>query len=318
MKPISDVQDPAASGAGSAMTPEVSRFAAEYPRGRRDPTEVTVADLFALLRRGRWLIVAITGLMTAGALCASLLLPKHYEATVLVSAVSRRSGGSGIGGMGSMLSSLGGLASLVGLSSSANASRAQDIATLKSQVLTQRYISEHQLLPILFAKKWNPAAHSWRTKKVPTLWDGNRYFKEKVRSVTEDAKTGLIRVTVTWTDPDLAAQWANGIVKMTNDYLRTKAIDEANRDIAYLQRQADKTTEVEVKQAIYSLMQQEIRNAMIAKGEHEYALKVIDPAFVPEKPSSPKPLLWTIAGFLAGLATSLGALIVRENWCASA
>ena len=60
-------------------------------------------------------------------------------------------------------------------------------------------------------------------------------------------------------------------------------------------------------------MQQEIRDEMVARGERDYALKVIDPAFVPEKPYSPLPLIWAVTGLLCGAALGVGVGIAKEN-----
>ena len=92
---------------------------------------------------------------------------------------------------------------------------------------------------------------------------------------------------------------------MTNDYLRDKAIATSERHIAYLKQQAAATDMVGVKQAIYGLMEREINKEMLARGTEEYALNVIDPAQAPEIPSSPRPILWTIAGTLFGVLLSL-------------
>ena len=312
---------------GSVSTSETGEFASERSgtqsaqseRAYADSAEVTPRDLFALLLREKWFIICGTVLLAAVALIASLILPKKYEATVLIAPVSTMRHGGAASGIGSMLSGLGGLASMVGVSS-LDMSKAEDIATLKSEILTQKFIQQDDLLPILYASKWDARRNRWRTtnpKDIPTLWYANRYFAKHVRDVTEDGTTGLYRLTITWSNPSMAANWANGIVALTNLYLRNKAIREDERNIAYLKKQADKTTMVEVKQAIFGLIQQEIRDAMIANGEKQYALKVIDPAFAPEKQSSPLPLLWTAIGFLVGLFGSCAVVVMKARQGAS-
>lgn len=278
-------------------------------------SEIGPRDLFLLFLREKLLILCITTAVTLVALIASLVLPKTYKATVLVAPISNPQNSGPMSGVSSMLSGLGGLASLVGASPLGSA-KAQDIATLKSEALTQSYIQQNGLMPILFASKWNSRLGRWRTedpRKIPTLWDANRYFAKHVRSVTEDGTTGLYRVTISWNDPRLAAKWANGLVAMTNKYLRDKAISEINLNISYLKNQATKTSMVAIRSAIFDLMQGEIRNAMIAQGQPDYALKVIDPAFVPEKPSSPLPLLWTAIGLFVGLFCSFGIVLFKAR-----
>jgi uncharacterized protein involved in exopolysaccharide biosynthesis len=149
-------------------------------------------------------------------------------------------------------------------------------------------------------------------EEIPTLWKANDLFKKKVRAVATDSKTGLVTLTITWTDPKIAAQWANDLVKSANNYLREKAIEQSERNIAYLNDQAAKTDAVGIRQAMYSILQVEINKAMLARGSEEYAFKVIDPATVPEKKTSPKRSLWLASGFAGGALLSIMFLLVRN------
>jgi uncharacterized protein involved in exopolysaccharide biosynthesis len=189
------------------------------------------------------------------------------------------------------------------------------LAVLQSEALTEAYIHENDLLPILYAKRWDPINKKWKVsdpEKVPTLWKANQYFKKNVRSVVIDTKTGLVTLTVEWNDPKIAADWANGLVRMTNDYLRNEEIKESERNIAFLTEQVVKTDVLGVKQVIYSILQSEIEKLMLAKGSTP--LKVLDPAFVPELPSSPKLSLWLPAGFALGLVAALLLIFVQSSY----
>ena len=201
------------------------------------------------------------------------------------------------------------------MNSSASEAKAEAIATLQSEALTERYITENNLLPILYRRKWDAAAQAWKTNdpdERPTLWKANQYFDKHVRTVELNGKTGLITMTITWKDPKLAAQWANDLVKLTNQYMRDKAIREAERNIAYLQEQASKDNVVELRAAIYQLMESETKKEMLAKGSDEYGLKVIDPATVPEKMSYPQRALWISAGAALGLVIGTVVAVLRH------
>jgi uncharacterized protein involved in exopolysaccharide biosynthesis len=67
---------------------------------------------------------------------------------------------------------------------------------------------------------------------------------------------------------------------------------------------------VVARQAIFSLLETEINKAMLARGNEEYAFKVLDPAFAPEKPSSLHPAIWTAIGVAGGLFLSLVAVLL--------
>lgn len=277
--------------------------------------DISLRELGEIFWRGKWILIAITLALTVAAGAAAVLLPKHYMAKVVVMPVTKDPRESGLGSAMAQFSSLASLAGLSGIG--AGGMRAEALATLESEALTEKYIKEQDLLPILFANKWDKSKKVWTVtnpKKVPTLWKGNEYFEGKVRRVGDDKKTGMITVAVTWTDAKLAAKWANDIVDLTNDYMRQKAIREAQANMAYLSAQAQQTNIVEMRQTIYTIMQGELKNAMLAEGNREFALKVIDPAVPPERPASPEPILWTVGGFAGGLLVSCLYLIAREGW----
>jgi uncharacterized protein involved in exopolysaccharide biosynthesis len=123
----------------------------------------------------------------------------------------------------------------------------------------------------------------------------------------------LVTITITWTDPHIAATWANDLVKATNEFLRDRAIRESERNIAYLNGQAASTDVVGVKQAIYAILQSEISKVMLARGSDEYALKIIDPAVAPERPFFPKLTLWLAAGIALGMVLSAVIVVFRSG-----
>lgn len=274
---------------------------------------ITLREFLLFLWRSRWFALAAGLICGIGAAAASWLVTPEYTATVVMLPVS---GGGGLSSLGSSMSGLSGLASLAGINlNGANEVKTEALATLQSSILTEKYIQQHNLLPVLYAREWNPATKQWDTTdpgKLPTLWKANRRFKH-IRSVVDDTKTGLVTLAIRWKNPYLAAQWANGFVKLTNDYLRQRTVDEAERSIAYLNSEVSRTNVVEVKSAIYELMEEEIKKEMVAKGRNDFALRVIDPAQPPEKESFPRPVLWTAGAILGGIFLGLLISVVRET-----
>jgi uncharacterized protein involved in exopolysaccharide biosynthesis len=274
-----------------------------------------VRELLEAVWNAKLLIVSVTIVTTLSAGVAAWLAPERFEASVLVSPVTDSSGGQ-LGG-GSLTSQLGGLASLAGLSVSGDSTKSESVAVLQSDALTQRYIQEKELLTVIYAKEWNPELKQWQQtdpEEVPTLWKAAEYFKGRIRTVTTDSKTGLVKLTIRWTDPKLAATWANDLVSLANEYLRGKAITESERNMAYLNSEAEKTNIVGARQAIFAILQSEINKTMLARGNDEYAFKVIDPAIEPERPSSPQTLLWLIVGLFGGLVLSTFVVFTRLAW----
>lgn len=274
---------------------------------------VSLKQLFGVIWSGKWIIIFVTFLCTLLFGVAASVRPKQYEAQSVVAPVANGSAGA----IGSVTSQLGGLASLAGINVGADKQETESIAVLQSEALAASYIRDNNLLPVLYAGIWDLNRGEWKAMdadRVPTLWKAARYFRSGVRRVKTDSATGLVTVTVTWENPELAAKWANGLVALANEHLRAKAIDESESNIAYLNQEASRTDLVGAKQAIYAILQGEINKAMLARGRTEYAFKVIDPATSPEIHSSPIKLLWLMAGLFFGMLSSIFYVFLREVW----
>jgi uncharacterized protein involved in exopolysaccharide biosynthesis len=271
--------------------------------------EITLRDLVNDLLSGRYYILATMVFFAVVGFISGKVTEKQYEAQVVVAPVGAETGRGG--GLGALASQYGDLASLAGISSPAASKKTESLAVLQSELLTDAYITNQNLLPVLQRDSWVTRIRRsmGRTIKPLTLWQGNQVFKQRVRSVRDDKVTGMVFLKITWRDPLVAAKWANDLIKLTNTFLRDKAIREAERNIRYLSEQAANTNIIEARQAIFSLLKDEINNEMLAKGREEYALKVIDPATAPEKSSSFGSTTLSILGLMIGFAFSILAIL---------
>lgn len=278
--------------------------------------ETDVRDHLALLWRAKWLIAAVTLVCAVLAVGAAFLQTKEYDATIELAPVSNGSGGQLGGALSSAASQVGGLAALAGISVGGDSGKAEAVAVLESERLTEAFIQRNDLLKVLYHKVWDPQRNTWKiqdSKKTPTLWKANRMFDKSIRKVITNPKSGLVTMTITWEDPELAATWANALTRMANDDLRDKAIRQSERNIEYLNAEAAKSNVVEVKQAIFSILKTEINRAMIARGSDEYAFKVIDPATPPELASSPNKMLWLLGSLVTGFMLSVLYVFARAG-----
>jgi uncharacterized protein involved in exopolysaccharide biosynthesis len=287
------------------------------PEQQLHPAEqgLSTLEILQAIRRGKWLIAAITLVCTALVGFVGYRIPPTYTAAVLLSPVSASSNGGQMGLLGTVASQLGGLAGLAG--GSGDSKKAESVAVLQSEFLTESYIKNNDLLPILFYKRWDGAKGAWKVDspdKAPTLWLANQYFKKNVRTVGTDSKSGLITLTIRWIDPKVAAKWANDLVALTNDYLRNKEIAESEASITYLDEEAAKTSDVEARQAIYRILESEINKITFAKGNKEFAFKILDPAVPAERASSLPTVAWILIGFFVGLLLSVPAILVKSRW----
>jgi uncharacterized protein involved in exopolysaccharide biosynthesis len=277
------------------------------------PQDVKLKSLAEILRRDRKLIITIACIFMLISGVGAYFQEKQYKGSVQFSVVTDDQHG---GGGAAMLSQVGALASLAGVSIGGTSQKFEAIALLQSRYLTEKFIEENNLLPILFPKLWDAKAGRWISndpKKIPTLWKGDVQFK-KIRSVVQDPKTELVTLNVLWPDPVLAAKWANGLIALTNQLSRDRVLKNSDRHIEYLRDQAARTQLVPVQEALSNLMEGEYKQAMLAGGNEEYALKVIDPALVPETPSSIRRAFIVLGGLFGGLFVACLFVFVRSSW----
>jgi len=256
-------------------------------------------EYWQVLIEHKKLIGIITAASTLLATATAFLLTPIYRAEVLLAPVSEERAGS----LSSLAGQFGDLAALAGVNLGTNKDKsAESIAALKSRSLSVAFIEKENLKLILFPRKWNAENKKWKDQdEIPTDWEAFEIFDEDIRTISVEKKTGLVTLTIEWKDPALAAKWANGLVRQVNARLRNEAIEEAEKSIAYLEKQLASTSSVEIQQAIFRLVEAQAKKKMVANAREEYAFSVIDPAVTPEERSKPKRGLLVAIGFLVGL-----------------
>ena len=258
---------------------------------------VSVQVLFAMVRAKPWWIITSVTLFTAIFFTVAFAMMPVYRATVVLAPASPDRG-SQILGSGT---ALGGLAAGLGLGLGSHDSDAEEaLAVLQSREFTQRFIATENLLPKLFSEKWNSVTGTWKVaeKKQPTLGKAFKYFDTKVRSVTEDRKTGLITLQIDWTDRNEAAEWANRLVHDLNEEMRARAIAKSDASMRFLEKELQTTAVMEVRDAISRLMEDQVKERMYANVTPDYSFRVVDRAIPADRddPVKPKKALLIAAG----------------------
>jgi len=207
-----------------------------------------------------------------------------------------------LGGSGSLATQLGGLASIAGVDISANGPNVENTAVLESRDLIQEFVKRNGVVPLM---NINP-------RLTNPLWFAVERFKKDVLVIHNDKMKGITTITVDWTDPAVAARWANDFVSMANDMLRERAVRDSTRNIAFLDRQIAQTKEIEVQRVMSSLIESETATLMLASGRTEYAFTVVDPAVVPQVRASPRRTLRVLSGLtIGGILGAIAAIILN-------
>jgi uncharacterized protein involved in exopolysaccharide biosynthesis len=261
-------------------------------------------DYFIVLYRRRGLVILSVLICMIIGFTAGLLMTPQYTATATsVAAAEDTSQGPTAG-------ALSGLSFLTGHSMTTRKDTA--VALLDARTTLQQFITQENLLPILFESRWDAGARKWKgNAKSPTLEDGYRALKARIK-IEQDTVANLVRLNVTWRDSDTAAAWANGLIKLVNRKMQSNAMMRSDRMISYLNSELDRIQNQEVHTNVANLIQEQIKSKVLARSTDSYALEVIDPALPTAAKSSLGKGILMILGAFVGLVISVPLAFLLE------
>ncbi len=272
--------------------------------------KISLRQIWQILWRGKRTVIAATTILALGSIAYALLAKEIYRAEVLLAPATEQSTPM-IGGQ------LGGLAALAGVNLGAGEGNGVvALAVLQSREFARDFIEQLDLMPIFFEEEWDAENDRWRVDdptEAPDVRDGVKFFHEQIFEVSEERRTGLVTLAIEWTDPDVAAEWASILVHRLNDRLRARALQEAQTNVDYLQSEMAKATLVTLQESIGRLLEAELPKLMLAKGNEEFAFKIVDPAVPPRERVRPKRALTAIIGTILGGLLGIFIVLVGHS-----
>lgn len=279
-------------------------------------TGKNIEQLIVRLWSRRLLFGCVVMLSVAAVVAWAFLATPVYQVSVKL--IPRRQQGAG-GALQSILNDIPASGALLGLNMGVEVNQQAAIASLKSRALFQGFAAMHKnLLPTLFHKDWNSKTHGWRhgIRKIPTMDDAWIYFKRKIRIVDYNKETGIVTLSIRWTNRWQAAAWANQLANLVNRQLRQQTLNQTKISLQSLQSQLGTTNSLELHNAIYQLMEVQISKEVMAKSRPDYAFNIIDPAVVPDadKFASPRRDLLLAVALPVGVALGIAAVLLMDVW----
>ena len=279
--------------------------------------EIDLRELFNVIWTAKKLIIQITAIFAIGSVVYSLSLDDYYKSGSIFLARSA-SGNQG-------LSQYSGLAAMAGItlpSSSGEDKAAQMIELIKSRKFVKHLMTFENILPsILAAKSYNNSTQellfnqklyesetkTWKNNEIPSYLKAHSAYLNML-SITQDKKTGFIRINIEHISPVFAKDFLELIIRESNELIRKKDMEESKQGLEYLTSELTKTPFVAIKESINSLIEVQLETQMMAQINQDYILTEIEPPFIPEQKSKPSRSFICFAGTILGCI--LGVLIV--------
>ncbi len=235
-----------------------------------------------------------------------------------------------------MAAQFGGLASLAGVNLSGGGGPDKTAIAVeigKSRQFLSHFIRQHQLeVPLMAVAKadkatgelvidedvYDVASKKWVReippgKSVePTDWELVKAFRG-IASISHDAKSGLVTVSVEYYSPESAKQWVDWLVTDLNEAMKLRDQADATRNIAYLKAQLEKTPVADMQKVFYQLIEDQTKTLMLTEVNQEYVFKTLDPAVVAEEKAKPKRALIAVLGTLLGGMLGVMIVLVRHG-----
>ena len=293
--------------------------------------EIDLRELWSVIWRGKWVILAITFAFAIGAVIYAKAQPDIYKSEALVAPANSEQQG----GLSALSGQFGGLASLAGINLGGSGGvdkKRLAIEILKSREFISGFIQQHNILPELMAVKgWDYASNKLIFDETSYSVSDNRWVREakpprqtvpsmqeaaiifsRIFNISEAKDSGMVTISIEHYSPFVAKQWVDWIIQDINNVMKSRDKVEAERSIAYLQSQIEKTTIVEHKTLLYQLIEEQAKTLMFAEVRDEYVFSTIDPALVPEMKDKPKRALIVIIAVILGGLLGLFLVLIRS------
>ncbi|MCW3173480.1 Wzz/FepE/Etk N-terminal domain-containing protein [Shewanella subflava] len=314
------------------MSIEVTKYQQDVTFPQHQDDEIDLRELFSVIWKGKWLIIAITGVFAIGSVLFALSQPNTYKSEALLAPADAEQGG---GGLAALAGQFGGLASMAGinLGGKGGVDKTQmAIEVMKSRQFTSAFIQSHNLLPDLMAiKSWNMADNTITYDDEMYLAADNKWIREvqapfkpepsmqeafkefsKIVAVNTDKETGMVKITVEHLSPFIAQQWVNWLILDINKVMKERDVAEAIKSTAFLESKIEQTNVADIRSILYKLIEEQAKTIMFAEVREEYVFKTIDPALVPEEKAGPKRALICVLGTMLGGMLAIMLVLIRH------
>lgn len=291
--------------------------------------------LLNIILKEKWVIFSLTSVASIFIVVYSLFLPNIYQSQALLSPAKSGDMPSSSFQRYNNLASIAGL-NLPTQTPESNASKA--IKKINSLSFFQNNLLPKIFLPDLMAvKSWNAKKNileydeniynqststwvrdvSFPKTSIPSAQESYRKFKDMHLSISEDAEMGFVTIKIKHKSPYIAKEWAALLVDEINNFYRYKDKAEAEKAVAYLNKQITDTNFSEIKLLIAALIQQETQKLTLIEANSSYVYEFIDPPAVMEKKSEPSRALICVLGAIISGMLSICFVLLKYYFISS-
>jgi hypothetical protein len=301
---------------------------ADYLRG-----SISVSHLLDLAWTGRLFIVATT---IIGLLYGVYTVHENGPSFLASMRIAPADGDSSFGDAGGASGASGLLAGLTGGGGTAALPKfTQFLMAMGTEGVAEDLDRKYDLLCRIYRRDCDQVTHRWKERTGIQEWfngmlarlaglpdpNGPRTIMDLAHYVGASISTDLNKtnsmVTIEYVnrEPVFAAQFLTAVAKASNDYVRAQSRETQKRYVEYLTDSAAKTTNVEQRTAIDTLLLQEERQLMMTEVDAPYAAKYLEqPVVTPVNDALKTIAIRGVVGLVVGIFLALSRNLIPRKW----
>lgn len=288
----------------------------------------SAADIFSVFAKHKLVLLALPLLVAVVFAFVLMDMPNRYRAdATLISA------GTPAGKMSGQLGSLAALAgvNLGGLGGNDKTDLAMEI--IVSREFVEQFITKRQLLvPLMAAERaelttgailidkdlYDESTKRWIRQvelpytAEPSMLEAHKAFLNAF-TISKDKIKNTVFISFEHVSGPFARDVINWLIADLNEYMRQADVADAQKSMEFLEQEAKRATVAELRNVIYTLLEDQLKTLMIANVRQEYVFKVIDKAVSPQEKSGPKRAMLLVMMYFFALFLTAGFLIIRAR-----
>lgn len=275
---------------------------------RQDKAHVSYLDVVALLWSQRVPLITIILVLSCVVLFLLSRMSDVYRSEALLIPMNDYSSMHGFKRGGSEFSYLN------GISIGSDINRADLIVEiLRSRLFVENFLQKYSLFEAIYSvgnwdsqldrsqlkfggyesERWESLLGGRKRNGSTRAEDYNKFTRNL--SVVMQVESGFLRIAYQHPSPHFARATVGNLINEVNRHIRNRDLRQTVKNIRYLNHEIDNPAFAALRPVLFNLLVEQTELAMLASSGGEYAFKIIDPAFVPEKAFSPnRPALFIV------------------------
>ena len=82
--------------------------------------------------------------------------------------------------------------------------------------------------------------------------------------------------------------------------MQNRKVEQVTKNMTYLEEQIEKTSIAEMREVFYTIIEEQIKDKMLAEASPDYAFVTVSPSMIPEQKSQPQRSVICVFGTLFG------------------